>query len=247
MLWCFGNACIFLGWKYDNLEFPFCERGALFQLRPLGYHCSVALKRNFRGLRKGSPVQNMTNSWNKKSLSLSLLFAWDRINSFVWKVLLHWNELKLLHDILWVSFIFSRRDRSETFLELWCGENKGNSFSIASISILSLHAHRERGKTKSFNACWGTLGEIQRNKSLGSVLGEKNLIWRVSTMVSNVNKKGAMGWCQDFAYVFFSLRVLTWEVAARLLYARTNAVKLNGAFPARSRSSVLCIPALSLG
>ncbi len=156
MLWCFGNPCIFLGWKYDNLEFPFCERGTLFQLRPLGDHCSVALKRNFRGLRKGSPVQNMTNSFNKKSLSLSLLFARDRINSFVWKGLLHWNELKLLHDILWVSFIFSRRDRSETFLELWSRENKGNSFSIASISILSLPAHRERGETKKFfNVCGG--------------------------------------------------------------------------------------------
>ena len=65
MLWCFGNSCIFLGWKYDKLEFPFCERCTLFQLRPLGDRCSVALKRNFRGLRKGSPVQNMTNSLNK--------------------------------------------------------------------------------------------------------------------------------------------------------------------------------------
>ena len=43
-------------------------------------------------------------------------------------------------------------------------------------------------------------------------------------MVSNVNKWGAMRCCQDFAYVFFSLRVLTWEVATsslRTFHSRT--------------------------
>ncbi len=63
--------------------------------------------------------------------------------------------------------------KSETFLELWSRENKGNSFSISSIYILSLPAHRERGETKSFLCMMRYFGEYTNNKSLGSVLGGK--------------------------------------------------------------------------